>query len=72
MIHLVFFLYNNIFYLQVKIHLIEYPKIYGVSQDPNTGNYILVHDKNYEDFCAICDKIYAYIQYKWCKPCQII
>ncbi|CAB4441619.1 unnamed protein product [Rhizophagus irregularis] len=50
--------------------------IYGISQNPNTGNYIMVlHDKYFEKYfeghCINCDDIYADTHNKWCKPCQI-
>ncbi|GBB87358.1 hypothetical protein RclHR1_01380020 [Rhizophagus clarus] len=52
-------------------------KIYGISQHPNTNNYILVlHEryfkKNFEEYyCIKCANIYTDTQYKWCKSCQI-
>ncbi|PKY23426.1 hypothetical protein RhiirB3_437633 [Rhizophagus irregularis] len=50
--------------------------IYGISQNPDTGNYIMVlHDKYFEKYfeghCIKCDRIYADIRNKWCKSCQI-
>ncbi|GBB97035.1 hypothetical protein RclHR1_00290033 [Rhizophagus clarus] len=49
-------------------------KIYGISQNPNTKNYIMVfQDKDgyREKYCAKCDRIYTDVQYKWCKSCQL-
>ncbi|EXX52776.1 Mkk1p [Rhizophagus irregularis DAOM 197198w] len=50
--------------------------IYGISQNPDTGNYIMVlhgkyFEKYFEGHCIKCDKIYTDIRNKWCKPCQI-
>ncbi|GET02106.1 kinase-like domain-containing protein [Rhizophagus clarus] len=52
-------------------------KIYGLSQAPNTKDYIIVYNYEYykdyysEQSCLKCENIYSYIQYKWCKPCTI-
>ncbi|GBC08958.1 hypothetical protein RclHR1_08500003 [Rhizophagus clarus] len=46
-------------------------KIYGMSQDPDTKDYILILQDSY---CEKCGKMYANmkdVSYKWCKPCQI-
>ncbi|GBC03197.1 hypothetical protein RclHR1_05000010 [Rhizophagus clarus] len=46
-------------------------KIYGITQDPESKNYILVIEY---DRCEKCDEIYnddKYILYKWCVSCQI-
>jgi len=40
----------------------------GITQDPNTKNYIIVF-KNY--FCEKCDKKYTDLWEKWCQQCQI-
>ncbi|CAB5362383.1 unnamed protein product [Rhizophagus irregularis] len=45
-------------------------KIYGISQNPDTDDYIVVQNKSYE-CCEICDNILTDIQSKWCKACQI-
>ncbi|CAB4442588.1 unnamed protein product [Rhizophagus irregularis] len=43
--------------------------IYGMSQNPNTKEFIMVlQDGRY---CEICDKKYTDLEHKWCKPCQI-
>ncbi|RGB42204.1 hypothetical protein C1646_751240, partial [Rhizophagus diaphanus] len=44
------------------------PEIYGISQHPDTKNYIIVFESNY---CNECGEIYANIDYKWCKQCII-
>uniref|UniRef100_U9TZZ0 Protein kinase domain-containing protein n=1 Tax=Rhizophagus irregularis (strain DAOM 181602 / DAOM 197198 / MUCL 43194) TaxID=747089 RepID=U9TZZ0_RHIID len=44
------------------------PKIYGISQHPDTKNYIIVFENNY---CKECGEIYTVVWEKWCKPCQI-
>ncbi|CAB5388479.1 unnamed protein product [Rhizophagus irregularis] len=41
---------------------------YGVSQNPDTSDYILVLQDIY---CKGCGEKYTNIFYKWCKPCQI-
>ncbi|CAB5393808.1 unnamed protein product [Rhizophagus irregularis] len=52
-------------------------KMYGISQNLSTNNYIIVlHDryfeKNFEGYyCIRCANIYTDAQYKWCRPCQI-
>ena len=43
-------------------------KIYGISQNPDTKNYIIVLQDRY---CKSCGDQYANICYEWCKPCQI-
>ncbi|CAB4441674.1 unnamed protein product [Rhizophagus irregularis] len=46
--------------------------IYGISQNPNTKEYIMVFESNYyEKYCERCGKIYTNM-YKWCKKCQLI
>ncbi|RIA94537.1 hypothetical protein C1645_817918 [Glomus cerebriforme] len=47
-------------------------EIYGISQNPDTKEYIMVfHVKYFEMYCTKCDKIYTNEQCKWCKLCQI-
>jgi hypothetical protein len=43
-------------------------KIYGISQNPDTKDYIIVLENSY---CKECGEIYTDIRNKWCKPCQI-
>ena len=43
-------------------------KIYGISQNPNTKDYIMVIQDRY---CETCGEKYTDIEDKWCKPCQI-
>ncbi|CAB5392010.1 unnamed protein product [Rhizophagus irregularis] len=46
-------------------------KIYGISQNPNSKNYIRIVEF---ERCEKCDEKYIddnHIHYKWCKPCQI-
>ncbi|GBB88149.1 hypothetical protein RclHR1_14690004 [Rhizophagus clarus] len=46
-------------------------KSYGISQNPDTKNYILIFDHNYRDnYCEKCGNRY-YNYDKWCKPCHI-
>ncbi|CAB5380281.1 unnamed protein product [Rhizophagus irregularis] len=48
---------------------IEIPKIYGISQNPDTKDYIIVLNNSY---CKECGEIYTgHVWAKWCKPCQI-
>src|ERR1043165_2410984 len=45
-------------------------KAYGISQNPDTKDYIMVlQDEYYEKYCEKCDKKYQNI-FKWCRPCQ--
>ncbi|UZO22921.1 uncharacterized protein OCT59_015269 [Rhizophagus irregularis] len=45
---------------------------YGMSQNPDTKDYILVSYKGYfEKYCLKCDEKYTNMKYKWCRPCQI-
>ncbi|CAB5388884.1 unnamed protein product [Rhizophagus irregularis] len=46
----------------------ENNKIYGISQDPDTKDYIIVLQSNY---CEICGEIYTSIHGEWCESCQI-
>ncbi|UZO14372.1 uncharacterized protein OCT59_005831 [Rhizophagus irregularis] len=43
-------------------------KIYGISQNQTTKDYIIVLQNGY---CKICDNMYSNIKYKWCKQCLI-
>ncbi|UZO06216.1 uncharacterized protein OCT59_026547 [Rhizophagus irregularis] len=42
--------------------------IYGISQNPDTKDYIIVIQ---DEYCEKCGEEYTNIFYKWCKPCQI-
>ncbi|GES95352.1 kinase-like domain-containing protein [Rhizophagus clarus] len=45
---------------------------YGISQNPNTKDYILVvHSKYYKKYCKECDKEYAKLDHKYCESCLI-
>src|SRR4051812_16777995 len=44
-------------------------KIYGISQNPDTKDFILV--RYFENCCEKCYENYTNAYYKWCKPCQI-
>ncbi|GBB85842.1 hypothetical protein RclHR1_01230005 [Rhizophagus clarus] len=48
-------------------------QLYGISQNPNTKNYIIILDSNqyFKFFCNKCDDMYINAEYKWCKSCQI-
>ena len=42
-------------------------KIYGISQNPDTKDYIMILQNEY--YCENC--VEKYTNYNWCKPCQI-
>ncbi|CAB5363374.1 unnamed protein product [Rhizophagus irregularis] len=64
---------NDLLY-EAKLYSIErkqkydYLKIYGISQNPDTKDYILVFNDGY---CLNCGEIYTDEDNKWCKPCQL-
>ncbi|GBC02529.1 hypothetical protein RclHR1_04670007 [Rhizophagus clarus] len=43
-------------------------KIYGITQNPNTKEYIMVLEDGY---CEKCDKKYLDINHKWYRSCQV-
>ncbi|RIA89656.1 kinase-like domain-containing protein [Glomus cerebriforme] len=43
-------------------------KIYGISQNPDTNDYIMVLQNEY---CEKCGEQYTNERYRWCLPCQI-
>ncbi|RGB40853.1 hypothetical protein C1646_366117 [Rhizophagus diaphanus] len=65
---------TNEFLNEVKTYSVEghanddIPKIYGISQHPDTKDYIMVLQDGY---CEKCGEQYKYIKDKWCKSCQI-
>ncbi|GBC02162.1 hypothetical protein RclHR1_04490008 [Rhizophagus clarus] len=72
---------------KVNSYLLEYEENYGISQNPDTKDYVLVFSKeSFESFCCKkCGDIYKYDyedykdyyyqdkdkEYKWCKSCHI-
>ncbi|GES97469.1 kinase-like domain-containing protein [Rhizophagus clarus] len=45
-------------------------KIYGISQNPHTKDYIMVlHNKYFEKYCKICCS--TRIEHNWCNSCNI-
>ncbi|GES95361.1 kinase-like domain-containing protein [Rhizophagus clarus] len=45
---------------------------YGISQNTNTKDYILVvHYKYSKKYCKECEKEYAKLDHNWCEPCRI-
>ena len=42
--------------------------MYGISQNQNTNDYIIVLQ---DDYCENCGNQYTDMRNKWCKPCQI-
>jgi hypothetical protein len=58
---------------QAKAHFTKSYKnlLYGISQNPDTKDYIIVLENSY---CKECGEIYIYKRYErniWCKSCQI-
>ncbi|GES81057.1 kinase-like domain-containing protein [Rhizophagus clarus] len=56
---------------EVELHSINKRnnnKIYGISQDPNTKDFIIILQ---DCCCENCGRIYTDIYVKWCRPCQI-
>ncbi|GBC09643.1 hypothetical protein RclHR1_00900029 [Rhizophagus clarus] len=51
-----------------KVKEYSVSKKYGISQDPNTKEYIIVFEN---DYCEKCDEEYTDTHNKWCKPCQL-
>ncbi|EXX69263.1 Sps1p [Rhizophagus irregularis DAOM 197198w] len=66
--------FTNEFLNEVKIKVYLYSitrtdeLLYGISQDPNTKDYIMVFQIVY---CKKCGKRFTNIVYNWCKSCQI-
>ncbi|UZO23796.1 uncharacterized protein OCT59_016127 [Rhizophagus irregularis] len=54
---------TNEFLDEVKSYLIN-GKIYGISQDPDTNNFVIVF---LNEYCENCGVKYTNIEYKWCK-----
>ncbi|GES81598.1 kinase-like domain-containing protein [Rhizophagus clarus] len=57
---------------EVKVYSIRRdgePKIYGISQNPDTKDYVIVFQKSCN--CKNCGKIYTSIKGKWCYSCQV-
>jgi hypothetical protein len=42
--------------------------MYGISQNPDTKDYIMILQDKY---CEKCGKEYSILYYKWCKSCHI-
>ncbi|CAB5352784.1 unnamed protein product [Rhizophagus irregularis] len=59
---------NEVKTYSIKDDEYKITKIYGISQNPDTNDYIIVLNNNY---CEVCGKIYTNVRGKWCKPCQI-
>jgi hypothetical protein len=50
--------------------------MYGISQNPDTKDYIIIFQEQYcteygIKYCEKCDEKYTNTKYKWCKLCQI-
>ncbi|RIA96795.1 kinase-like domain-containing protein [Glomus cerebriforme] len=59
----------NEFLNEVKEYLTNKIKVYGISQNPDTKNYVIIF-QHYED-CEECNDKYIDDFYKWCKSCKI-
>ncbi|EXX64088.1 Mkk2p [Rhizophagus irregularis DAOM 197198w] len=46
----------------------NYLEIYGMSQNPDTKDYIMIFQDGY---CKKCGEEYTDIKNRWCKPCRI-
>ncbi|CAB5363452.1 unnamed protein product [Rhizophagus irregularis] len=46
----------------------DIPRIYGISQNPDTKDYIIILG----GFCENCGEIFTNIYYQWCKLCDLI
>ncbi|GBB97034.1 hypothetical protein RclHR1_00290032 [Rhizophagus clarus] len=55
---------------EVKAYLINF-KIYGISQNPDTKDYLMALQNNDDYYCIMCSNMYININYKWCKHCEI-
>ncbi|EXX70195.1 Mkk2p [Rhizophagus irregularis DAOM 197198w] len=52
-------------------HEYDIPHIYGITQNANTKDYIIVLDDRYCKNCGKIGEIYTNEKIQWCKPCQI-
>ncbi|POG60729.1 uncharacterized protein OCT59_026091 [Rhizophagus irregularis] len=55
---------------EVKAHSINFT-VYGISQNPDTNDYILVWKDKYGECCKKCNNVYTDVDDQWCKECQI-
>src|SRR5581483_3912248 len=46
-------------------------KVYGISLDPDTKDFIIVLQDDNNEYCIKCNKKYINVDYRWCKQCQI-
>ncbi|CAB4442590.1 unnamed protein product [Rhizophagus irregularis] len=53
----------------IKTYQFDIRIIYGISQNPDTKEYIMVLGK--DGCCERCDNLYTSTLHCWCKPCQI-
>ena len=66
-----FNLINMIYILQqIKQNYSVKFKIFGTSQNPDTTDYIVIHNYYLGEYCTKCDQRYDYIFDEWCKSCQ--
>ncbi|RIA86758.1 hypothetical protein C1645_828787, partial [Glomus cerebriforme] len=60
---------TDAFLNEVKSYSIKKPYIlYGITQNPDTKDYIMVLD---DEYCGKCGERYTNVYIKWCKSCQI-
>ncbi|CAB5382523.1 unnamed protein product [Rhizophagus irregularis] len=64
---------TNKFLKEVKTYSVDCSnnilKIYGISQNPDTKDYIMVlHNEYFEKYCKICCS--TKIEHKWCNSCH--
>ncbi|CAB5393848.1 unnamed protein product [Rhizophagus irregularis] len=62
-------LLNEIKAYSIRVDECKIPKIYGISQNPDTKDFVIVFQNDCN--CKECGDIYTDIEVKWCKPCQI-
>ncbi|GES81589.1 kinase-like domain-containing protein [Rhizophagus clarus] len=60
---------NEVKIYSIKIYEYKTPKIYGISQNPDTKDYIIVIQDDCN--CEKCYEMYTNIFRKWCNPCQM-
>jgi hypothetical protein len=60
------FIITSNYIFQAKLYSTN--NIYGISQTPDTKDYIIVLKNVY---CKECSELYTEVENKWCKPCQI-
>ncbi|CAB5388891.1 unnamed protein product [Rhizophagus irregularis] len=57
------------FVIDEEDYIYNFPEIYGISQNPNTKNYVLVLKNG--NHCEECGELYTLKYLDWCGSCQI-